>query len=92
MNDEAMRNYANAFCEDVTTCDDCTDCNRCLRLEGGLFIRLYCEKNLMTMCAEKKKEEKCKELYEALDKFAELYGNDSLKKEFETYINTKDYI
>jgi hypothetical protein len=46
----------------------------------------------MTMCAEKRKEEKCKKLYKALDKFAELYGNDSLKKEFETYMNTKDYI
>ena len=92
MDDKAMKNYANTFCEDVTTRDDCNDCSRCLRLDGGLFVRLYCEKNLMAMCAEKKKEEKCKELYKALDKFAELYGNDSLKKEFETYMNRKDYI
>jgi hypothetical protein len=102
MNDEAMIIYANTFCEDVTNRDDCEDCDRCLRLSdikhysmqigGELSIRLYCEKNLMTMCAEKKKKEECKKLYQALDKFAELYGNDSLKKEFETYINTKDYI
>lgn len=102
MNDADMKIYAAAFCEDVTTRDDCTDCDRCLRLScvkpysmqigGELSIRLYCEKNLMTMCAEKKKEEKCKELYKALDKFAELYGDDSLKKEFEAHMNTKDYI
>lgn len=84
MDDKAMKNYANTFCEDVTTRDDCNDCKWCLQLGEGC----YCEKKLFKMCGEYKKEEDCLRLNIYLKEFAAQYGGKFLERELEKFRGT----